>query len=178
MTEKTTTTAKPAAEKAANEAAAQAKAAVESAVKAGKDAATKNFGDALKRGRDQLDDLSKRYQGAMDDLVKYSRANLEAMLAVAGTVSTAAQDLSKSWYGFARQEAERGSEAAKSLMSAKTMQELFDLQSSYARRTLDAFVEEGKELSELSLKATNDAAAPLNERLNATAEALRLSKVA
>ena len=30
----------------------------------------------------------------------------------------------------------------------------------------------------MSLKATNDAAAPLNDRLNATAEALKLRKVA
>ncbi len=178
MTEKTTTPKPAGAEKPANDATSQAKAAVEGAVKAGKDAATKNFGDALSRGRVQLDDLSKRYQSAVDDLVKYSRANLEAMMAVAGTVSSAAQDMSRSWYGFARQEAERGAEAAKAFMSAKTMQELFDLQSSYARRTLDAFVDEGKTLSELSLKATNDAAAPLNDRLNATAEALNLRKVA
>ena len=120
MTEKTTTTKPAGAEKPANDPATQAKAAVDSAVKAGKDAARKNFGDALSRGREQLDDLSKRYQSAVDDLVKYSRANLEAMMSVAGTVSSAAQDMSRSWYGFARQEAERSAEAAQSRVDVLT----------------------------------------------------------
>jgi phasin family protein len=59
---------------------------------------------------------------------------------------------------------------AKSLIAAKTVAELTDLQNAYAKSTFDHVVSEATHLSELAIKITSEAIEPLNARVTATIE--------
>ena len=59
---------------------------------------------------------------------------------------------------------------AKSLIAAKTVTELTDLQNAYAKSTFDHAVAEATHLSELAIKITNEAIEPLSARVTATIE--------
>ena len=61
---------------------------------------------------------------------------------------------------------------AQALFAAKTVQELVDLQTEISRSGYDSLVTESAKLTELSLALANDAAEPIQARLNATVEKL------
>jgi phasin family protein len=56
------------------------------------------------------------------------------------------------------------------LRCAKTLCEAVDVQTDFAKTTFDKLVVEGMKVSEISVKVANEAALPINARLNAAIE--------
>ena len=70
----------------------------------------------------------------------------------------------------AKQALEDGVQVAKKAATAKSVQELIELQSEWAKASLDAYMGEVNKLADLYATSVKDAIKPLNERVTAAVE--------
>ena len=66
--------------------------------------------------------------------------------------------------------------AAKSLSGAKSVQEVIELQTTYAKSALDAYIAEVSKMSDIVSSSVKDAVKPLNERVTAAVERLQAAR--
>src|SRR3546814_19974119 len=77
------------------------------------------------------------------------------------------EEISRAWFAFTQDTLEQGVSATKAVLTAMSLREVMDLQSGYTKTAFDSVVAEGARLSEIGVKLTNEALAPLSERVNA-----------
>ena len=151
---------------------AATKQAVENVTKANQDAARMAYDQLLSLSRD-YGGAAQRFYAGVDDVVELGRANIEAVLASGTSLVKGLEDISKVMFGLVESSSERGVEAAKAMISAKTMNEVVDLQANYARSSVEQFFADSNRISELGAKVANEIAAPLSERFTVAVERLR-----
>lgn len=147
---------------------------VETAVKAGQDAVQKNLETAFAMTKDQFEKVGgTMFKGFdFDDAAAYGKDNIDAVVTAGNIATKGWQDLGTAWFAFAKGAADNNVANMKALMAVKTPQDLLNIQSTFAKSTFDNFVAEGSKLSEMGVKVTNEALAPINARVNATVEKL------
>ncbi len=105
-----------------------------------------------------------------DEFTAFNQANLDAFMKASNVLVKGYEDIGKAYFKFAQASAEASAEAAKSMMSAKTLKEVVDLQSGYARSSFDTMVAEGTKLNEMSVKVANEAIQPIQTQFSKTME--------
>ncbi len=143
---------------------------VETAVKAGQDVVQKNLETAFAMTKDQFDKAGGTMFKGFDDVAAFGKDNMEAVVTAGNIATKGWQDLGAAWFAFAKGAVDTNVAVMQAMMTVKSPQELVNIQSSYAKSTFDSFVAEGSKLSEMGVKVTNDAMAPINARVNATVE--------
>ena len=133
----------------------------ESAVKAGADAASKSVEQTAKMTREQFDSAIKGY----DEIAGAAKANIEALLEAGKKVATGLEAVNTEFMDFSKKQFEGSFKASKALASAKTAQELFDLQSDLTKKTYETFVDRWTKMSEMMVKVAQEAAEPVNARV-------------
>jgi len=169
------TTKMKAADVAANvveETLAATRTTVETAVKAGQDVLQKNLEQAFAMTTDQFEKAGGTMFKGFDDVAAFGKDNIDAVVTAGNIATKGWQDLGAAWFAFAKGTADNGVANMQALMAVKTPQELVNIQSSFAKSTFDSMVTESSKLSEMGVKVTNDALAPINARVNATVEKL------
>lgn len=159
----------------AETAPADVKDTIEATVTAAQEAATKNVEQAVAYTKEQVDKVSKQVFTAYDEFAGLQKETVDAVLASGNILAKGFEELSKSVIAFTQSQLEQSVSVAKAAIGVKTLKELVDLQTEYARSSFDALVAETTKVSELSVKVANEAAEPLTARVNATVE--KLSKV-
>ena len=91
---------------------------------------------------------------------------VEAFVKAGEVLTKGAETLGKAYYDFAQASAEASVEATKAMMTAKTVKDFVDIQSTFARSSFDNFLAESTRLSEMSVKLANEAFDPLKAQLN------------
>lgn len=142
--------------------------AIEDAVAAAK----KNLEGAVKVQKEQLDKATAQILKSYEDVAAAAKDNVEAVVASSSIVAKGAEEAGKQVAAFTQLSAESAVASGKAALAVKTINELFELQSSYFKSSVEAFLSESAKLQELSVKIANDAAAPLAARVNATVEKL------
>jgi phasin family protein len=92
------------------------------------------------------------------------------MLQVGTILGRGLQDIGRLMLGLTQDAVEGGVNASTRLMAATSVTEIIDLQSSLARSGFDRLLEDGSRLSGLSVKLTEEALAPIAERVTATVD--------
>lgn len=111
-------------------------------------------------------------KATFDEVNRFNRENVEAVMQVASAVARCYEELGAEWANYAKASMEEGVAASKALMGCTSVQEAIDVQTGYARTAFDHYLSESARLSEISLKIANQAFEPLNTRFNVAAEAL------
>ena len=146
-------------------------------------AATKTFEDAVVAAKQNVDGLVKAQQEqfekasaqvlkGLDELTAIAKGNVDAVVKSGTIVAKGAEEAGKQVAAYTQSSLEKGAATGKALLAVKTVQELVELQSSYAKASLESFVKESAKLQELSLKIAKDAFAPINDRVTVTVDAL------
>lgn len=143
---------------------------VETAVKAGQEVVQKNLETAFAMTQDQFEKAGGTMFKGFDDVAAFGKDNIEAVVTAGNIATKGWQDLGAAWFAFAKGAVDTNVAVMQAMMSVKSPQDLVNIQSSYAKSTFDSFVAEGSKLSEMGVKVTNDAMAPINARVNATVE--------
>ena len=143
---------------------------MEAAVKAGQDAVQKNLETAFSMTKDQFEKAGGTMFKGFDDVAAFGKDNIDAVVTAGNIATKGWQDLGAAWFAFAKGAVDTNVAVMQAMMTVKSPQELVNIQSSYAKSTFDSFVAEGSKLSEMGVKVTNDAMAPINARVNATVE--------
>src|SRR3546814_3934901 len=105
-----------------------------------------------------------------DDLATFNKQNVDAFVQAGNIWAKGAEELGKAYFSFAQASAEKNAEAAKSLLAAKSLKDVVDVQANYARTSFDTLVAEGTRINEMTIKVANETFAPIQDRLNVAIE--------
>jgi phasin family protein len=149
------------------------KEAVETVVKAGTDVASKTYEKAIAMTKENFAKAAKAgsevYKG-YEEAVAFNKENVEAFVKSGTILAKGAQDLSKVLFGIAQASLEESVAATKALFGAKSLKDVVELQASLAKVNYETALAEGKKLTDLSVKLTEEAIAPLAARVNVAVE--------
>ena len=107
---------------------------------------------------------------AMNELNTHSKQNLEAIVASATASAKGAEALGAQALAFSKAVFDTQVSAAKSLAGAKSVQEVVELQTSFAKTALETYMAEFAQMSDTVSASVKESMKPLNERVTATVE--------
>lgn len=111
-----------------------------------------------------------RSLAAMSEMSAFGKQNVEALLASATATQKGFEALSARTVAFSKQAIENHVNAAKAIMTAKSVQEFVEKQNAYAKSSFEAYVAELSNFSEFASGIAKEALQPLNERMNAVGD--------
>lgn len=133
-------------------------------------ASTQGYEQVVEMTKEHVEKTSTAALKGYDDVAAFNKESMDAF-AKAGEIWTKGfEDFGKACFEFAQGSAQESVEAAKSMMSAKTITDVVDAQSAFAKSSFDKAVAESTNLSELSMKIANEATAPIQAQFSAVAQ--------
>jgi phasin family protein len=118
-------------------------------------------------------DAVEKTLSALNEANAYSKQNLEAVVASVTAATKGAEAIGAQAMAFSKKSVEDQVAAAKSLSGAKSIQEVVELQTAFAKSALEAYMAAVGKMSETVSASMKDSAKPLNERVTATVERLQ-----
>ena len=107
---------------------------------------------------------------AVNEANGYSKKNMEAAMASMTAATKGAETLGAQIMGYSKLAFENQVAAAKSLAGAKSLQEVIELQTNFAKTALESNVSELTKMSETVSSSVKDSVKPLNERVTSVVE--------
>ena len=147
--------------KTVEQTAAKAKAQAQSF----QDAGTKAFREGVDKSIASLTELNV-----------HSKKNLEAVVESATAAQKGAEALSQQALAYGRKTWEDNISAAQSLSQARSVQELVELQTSWAKSSAEAYLAQLTKTNEIITNSMKDCFKPINERVTATVENLQSAR--
>lgn len=112
----------------------------------------------------------------LTDLNTHSKRNLEAVVASVTAATKGAESLGAQALAFAKKSSEDNMAAARSLTSAKSLQEAVELQTAFAKTALDSYLAEVNRWSDTVSATVRESLRPINERVSAAVEAFQAAR--
>src|SRR5205814_9802937 len=100
----------------------------------------------------------------------HSKKNLEAVVASVTAATKGAEALGAQAMAFSKKSIEDQVTAAKSLAAAKSVQEVVELQTAFAKTALETYMAEFAKMSDTVSASVKESMKPINERVTATVE--------
>lgn len=113
---------------------------------------------------------------ALNDLNGAAKENLEAMVASVTAATKGAETLGAQSIAYSKKSVEDGIAAAKDLSSAKSIQEVVEKQTAFAKTAMEAYMAELNKASETVAASFKDSVVPLNSRVTATMEKFQAAR--
>lgn len=107
---------------------------------------------------------------SLTELNAHGNKNLEALVESAAAAQKGAEALSQQAVSFSKKSWEDGMAAAQSLTQARSIQELLELQTNWAKSAAETYLSEAARAAETFTASMKDSFKPLNERVTATVE--------
>jgi phasin family protein len=164
--------AAPAEEVAAGSAARAVEAATKgfestvSGLKLGMAQATTGFSDTQAKMKEGMEKAMK----TAEELVAFGQGNVEAMMKSGQIWAAGVQDISKQMVANAQASFDDTVSTFKALSSVKSLKDAFELQSNFARATMEKTLAESGRLTDASLKLAEQTVAPLTARFSIAME--------
>lgn len=141
--------------------------------------------DATERANEMFGDVSARAKTAMEkgskgleDMVEFSKGNLEAVVASTRVAAKGAQDIARYSAEYGRKSIEEANATAKKFAAVKSPTEFFALQSEVAKANLDAMVGEASKFAEGYMKLLGEIVQPIQNRYAVAAEKVKSATAA
>jgi len=153
--------------------AATADRAADTAAQMGREGldAMRATGDRMQTaGNEAFQQTVDRSLTALNDMNGAYKRNLEAMVASVTAATKGAEALGAQCMSYSKKSMEESVTAARALSSARSVQEVVELQTSYTRQATEAYMAELNRWSETVQSSFNDSVKPLNERVTAAVE--------
>ena len=151
---------------------------VDNFVKVGQEAAQKGYEQAISMTKEQVEKARTALTKGVEEIGTLGRENVDAVVQASTIYAKGVEVIGKEVMTYAQARAESHIAAVKAMFGARTLKDLVDLQAAYARSSFDDLVSETTKLSEIGVKVTNEAFAPLNARVNLVVEKMTKSAAA
>jgi phasin family protein len=132
--------------------------------------ATQTVTQGLEQAQSKMKQGVDRAMKTAEQFAQFHQGNLEAVVKSGQIWATGLQDLSKHVASNAQTALDETMSTFRALTSVKSLKEAFELQSSFARASMEKVLTESTKLTETSLKLAEQATAPLTARVNAAVE--------
>lgn len=127
-------------------------------------------------GNQAFKDAVEKSLAGMNEANAYSKKNLEAVIASVTAAAKGAEALGAETIAYSKAAMENQVAAAKSLSGAKSVQEVVELQTTFAKSALEAYIAQMSKASEIVSASMKDSLKPLNERVTAAVERLQAAR--
>lgn len=109
-----------------------------------------------------------QYEKLTNDAASAGKENVEAIIKSTNIWMKGTEDLFKTYMSLAQDTAAKNSEAFKTLLACKNLNELTEVQNKLAQESFDGFMAGATKISELSVKLATDALEPINDQVSKT----------
>ena len=107
-----------------------------------------------------------------EDFVAFGQANLEAIMKSGQIWATGVQDLTKQFTSTAKASFDDSVATFQAISTAKSVKEAFELQSGFAKTSIEKAMVESNKLTDASIKLTEQTLAPITARVTGAVESL------
>jgi phasin family protein len=115
-----------------------------------------------------MTDSKAQYEKITSEAASTGKEGFEALIKSTNIWMKGSEDLFKTYMSFAQDTASKNSEAFKTLLSCKNLNELTEVQNKLAQESFDGFMAGATKLSELSVKLATEALEPINDQVSKT----------
>jgi phasin family protein len=127
-------------------------------------------------GNQAFKDAVEKSLAGLNEANAYSKKNLEAVIASVTAAAKGAEALGAETIAYSKSAMEKQAAAAKSLSGAKSVQEVVELQTGFAKAAMEAYIAQMTKASEIVSASLKDSLKPLNERVTAAVERLQAAR--
>ena len=124
-------------------------------------------------GNQAFKDSIEKSMTALGEANAHSKKNLEAVVASVTAATKGAEALGAEAMAYSKKAVENQVAAAKSLAGAKSVQEVVELQTAYAKSAMEAYVSQMNKASEMVAASVKECFLPINERVTALVEKIQ-----
>ena len=124
-------------------------------------------------GNQAFKDSIEKSLSTLSEANAHSKKNLEAVVASVTAATKGAEALGAQAMAYSKKAVEDQVAAAKNLAGAKSVQEVVELQTSYAKFALESYIAEMNKASETVAASVKESFQPLNERVTAFVEKIQ-----
>jgi phasin family protein len=119
----------------------------------------------------------ERAMAAASELNSFGKENFEAWVASSTAATKGIEAISARAVAYSKNALEAHMSATKALMTSKSVQELVEKQTEYARSAFDGYVAELNSLSDLFSGFAKESLKPINERVTAVGHLMQNARV-
>jgi phasin family protein len=105
------------------------------------------------------------FQNAANDVQKVGKDNYDVMVRSYGELNRGLQAIAKRWTDFSKGAFEDATRAWQQMIGAKSLDQAFDIQTSYAKRAYDNWIAEMSKIGELYSSAAREAYKPVEQAM-------------
>ena len=127
-------------------------------------------------GNKAFKDSIEKSMGAMAEINAHSKKNLEAVVASVTAATKGAETLGARAIAYSKKSVEDHVAAAKTLAAAKSVQEVVELQTTFAKSAFESYVAEVSKMTEAVAASVKESMSPINERVTALVERVQASR--
>jgi phasin family protein len=136
--------------------------------------------DAMDRasqvGDQAFKDGMEKSLAALNELNAQSKRNLEAVVESVTAATKGAETLSNEAMTYTRKTVEGQVEQARALSGARSVQEVVELQTTYAKSAMEAYIAQMNKAAEIMSDVVKQSFRPLNERATALVETMQSAR--
>ncbi len=158
----------------------QGSAATTDAMKQAATAGDKMMRDGMDRASQMGDKAFKdgveKSMTALNELNAQSKRNLEAVVESVTAATKGAESLSAQAMAYTKKAMESQVEQARALSGARSVQEVVEMQTTYAKTAMEAYIAEMNKAAELMSSVVKESFRPLNERATSMVETIQSAR--
>ena len=113
---------------------------------------------------------------SMTELNAHGKKNLEALVASATATQRGVEALSSQSLAYGKKSWEDGVAAAQTIAQARSVQELVELQTSFAKTAMETYMAELTKMTDVLTASVKDSFKPINERVTASVEKFQAAR--
>ena len=127
-------------------------------------------------GTQAFKDAVEKSLTALNDMNTQSKSNLEAVVASVTAATKGAETLGAHALAFSKKSMEDQVAASKALTSARSVQEVVELQTSWAKASMEAYMAQMNKASEIVAASVKETMTPINARVTAAVEKFQAAR--
>ncbi len=124
--------------------------------------------DIQKTMENMMNQNKAQYEKLTNEAASTGKEGVEALMKSTNIWMKGTEDLMKTYMSLAQESAAKNSEAIKTLLGCKNLNELTEAQNKLAQQSFDGFMAGATKLSELTVKITTEALEPINDQVSKT----------
>jgi phasin family protein len=128
---------------------------------------------ALLTGAEAMKDGFEKAVKGYDQFVCFGKDNAEAVLKSANAAGKGIETINSEVLAYTRKSVEESVAVAKAVLSAKTVEEAFQLQSEFGKSAFETYVDQLAKFGDMALATARRAAEPFQARVSALTELVR-----
>ncbi len=117
-------------------------------------------------GSQNFKEGAEKVMDSYGQLTDFNKEIIEAMVSSANITSRGLEVLNNEAVVFSKQSMEEGVAVAKAAMSARSVQELIEIQTNFTKSIFDVYLGQVNRVADLVAGTTKEAVEPLNDRFN------------